>query len=102
MPSLKENIAALKRAEMAKRAEIEAELLLKVGAARAEEGLAAKAIDDRKAQLAAIVATPLDRLPDDDKAIGARLLAEGVAKARLGIAETALADAQAALAAFES
>jgi hypothetical protein len=102
MPSLKENIAALKRAEIAKRAETEAQLLLKVSAARAEEGSAAKALDDRKAKLAAVVATPIDRLPDDEKVIEERVRVERVAEARLKIAETALADAQAALAAAEA
>lgn len=102
MPSLQDNIAAIKRAEIAKRATIEAELLLKVDAASAGEALAAKARDEHKGKLAAVVAEPLDSLADDDKVIDARLRAERVAEVRLATAEKALADAQAALAAAKA
>ncbi len=102
MPSLKDSIAAVSRAEIAKRAEAEAAVMARVIEARPGRDACAKDADLRKQQLAGLEAKPLDSLPDDDAAIREHLMAIDVAKSRVKIAEKKLGEAEAALAEAQS
>src|SRR5271157_229866 len=102
MPSLKDNIAALSRAAIAKRAEVEAAAMSKVVDTRAARDAFAKNANLRKEHLAGLEAKPLDSLLDDDAAIREHLMSIEVAKSRRAIAEKKLEAAEAALAEAQS
>ena len=98
MASLRDNIATVARAAIAKRAEAEAAVMTKVIDARAARDACGKDVDARKQRLAELEAKPLDSLPDDDAAIREHVMSVEVAKSRLKIAEKKIEGAEAALA----
>jgi hypothetical protein len=102
MASLKDNIATVGRAAIAKRAEVEAAVMAKVIDARAARDACGKEVDLRKEHLAALEAKPIDSLPDEDAAIREHLMSVEVAKSRFKIAEKRFEAADAAFAQAQS
>ena len=102
MPSLQDNIAAIDRVEIAKRAEAEAAFIAKINAARSERDDAALALEGYRKKLASLDGRPAESLPDDDKGLREHFLAIEVSKGRIKIGERKLELANLAVAEAEA